>query len=46
MGDYTGPAKGFSTALADYSVTREDAPGPYARDTEYDAVIVGAGFGA
>lgn len=45
MGDDIPPARRFKTELTDYAVAHDDAPGPYARDAEYDAVIVGAGFG-
>ncbi len=45
MGDDIPPARRFKTELTDYAVAHDDAPGPHARDAEYDAVIVGAGFG-
>ncbi|GJN73856.1 hypothetical protein PLICBS_007939 [Purpureocillium lilacinum] len=44
MGDDIPPARRFKTELTDYAVAHDDAPGPHARDAEYDAVIVGAGF--
>lgn len=38
-------AKKFNTELTDYSVVHRDTSGPYAKDLEVDALIVGAGFG-
>lgn len=38
-------AKKFNTELTDYSVVHRDTTGPYAKDLEVDALIVGAGFG-
>ncbi|UNI24506.1 hypothetical protein JDV02_010246 [Purpureocillium takamizusanense] len=44
MGDDVPSMRRFKTELSEYSVAHDDAPGPYARDAEYDAIIVGAGF--
>lgn len=37
--------KKFNTELTDYSVAKNEATGPYAKDLEVDALVVGAGFG-
>lgn len=37
--------KKFNTELTDYSVSHSETSGPYAKDLEVDALIVGAGFG-
>ena len=37
--------KKFNTELTDYSVAHKEATGPYAKDLEVDALVVGAGFG-
>ncbi|XWX01476.1 hypothetical protein V2A60_009504 [Cordyceps javanica] len=34
----------FNTSLTDYSIDAAESTGPYARDLDIDAVIVGAGF--
>ncbi|KAJ6439320.1 steroid monooxygenase (CpmA) [Purpureocillium lavendulum] len=44
MGDNVPRAKKFNTELTDYSVAHEESSGPYARNVEYDAIVVGAGF--
>ncbi|TPX14526.1 uncharacterized protein E0L32_005218 [Thyridium curvatum] len=36
--------KKFNTELTDYSVAKNEATGPYAKDLEVDALVVGAGF--
>ena len=41
----TNGAAKFKTELTDYSVKPVDESGPYARDLDVDALIVGAGFG-
>ncbi|KAK7955351.1 hypothetical protein PG988_016045 [Apiospora saccharicola] len=38
------PPKKFNTELTDYSVSHTENSGPYAKDLEVDALIVGAGF--
>lgn len=47
MGDLIPePSEHFTTKLSDYSVPPQDrTSGPYARNLEVDALIVGAGFG-
>lgn len=37
--------KKFNTELTDYSVSHTDKTGPYAKNLEVDALVVGAGFG-
>ena len=38
-------SKKFNTELTDYSVSNKERTGPYAKDLEVDALVVGAGFG-
>ena len=38
-------SKKFNTELTDYSVSNKEQTGPYAKDLEVDALVVGAGFG-
>ncbi|KAK3937751.1 Baeyer-Villiger monooxygenase [Diplogelasinospora grovesii] len=39
-----GAPKKFNTELTDYSVVHKETTGPYAKDLEVDALVVGAGF--
>ncbi|KAI8686517.1 hypothetical protein NCS55_00328000 [Fusarium keratoplasticum] len=37
-------SRGFKTELTDYSIVHAEQSGPYAKDLEVDALVVGAGF--
>lgn len=45
MGDGAAAQPKFKTELTDYSVSHHDTTGPYAKDLDVDALVVGAGFG-
>ncbi|KAJ3548842.1 hypothetical protein NM208_g803 [Fusarium decemcellulare] len=44
MGSIPTQGHKFNTKLTDYSASHNDASGPYAKDLDVDALIVGAGF--
>lgn len=45
MGDQIPERKKFNTELTDFSESHAESTGPYAKDLDIDALIVGAGFG-
>lgn len=45
LGETVSTPKKYSTELTDYSTIHADRTGPYAKNLEVDALIVGAGFG-